>query len=379
LTENLQALEEVVVVGYGTQKKVNLTGAVASVKGEDLVRRPVRNVNSLIQGQLPGVQVIQQSGEPGNEGVSVQLEVTFDRYKKMTTDILRGSQITALVGLSAPTVNDGSMQNTGIDVGIRYSDSVKSGVFKDLHYSAVLNFDHYKNKVIKFGTREISGYDLREENRPWQTFYMLEQTGIFQSEQETASSPKQFSDDTKPGDLKFKDQDGDGDVDNDDRIPIDGKFPFLNYSFTLNADWKNFDFSAQIQGTHNVKFYLSRAGVIPFDGVPATDWYNRWTEENPSATMPGIYFGSPTKFSRNSTFFLKDGSYMRIKNITSGYTLPEKFTNRIEITRLRIYFSGDNLFTFTEFPGTDPERTSGGYLAIYPQNKIYSFGLNINF
>jgi TonB-linked SusC/RagA family outer membrane protein len=310
------------------------------------------------------------------------LDITFDWYKKTTTDILRGSQVNALVGLSAPVVNNGTLENTGYDVGIRYSNQVKSGVFKGLYYNAGLNFDHYKNKTIDFGTREISGYNLREEGQPWETFYMLEWIGIFQSPEEIANSPKQYNDATVPGDLKFKDQDGDGDVDDNDRITIDGKYPMLNYSLNFNLGWKGFDLSAQVQGVDNVKYYVTGWGTIPFNqgAPPTTDWRNRWTEDNPSTTMPRIYFSSNSpRLGRNSTWFLQDGSYLRVKNLTFGYTLPASLTQKAGISNLRIYFSGDNLLTFTNYPELDPERSGSGNFVNYPQNKIYSLGLNVKF
>jgi hypothetical protein len=212
---------------------------------------------------------------------------------------------------------------------------------------------------------------------------MLQVVGVFQSAAEVQNSPKQFNDNTQPGDLKYKDVNGDGKIDANDRTIIPGVFPKLNYSFNLSASWKGFDVSALFQGVYGVKDYVTGWGTIPFvqGAPPTTDWLNRWTPQNPSATMPMIYWGwsAPQKITRPSTFFLQDGSYLRLKNLVLGYTVPSKLVRKAGIDRLRVYFSGENLFTITKYPGLDPERYGSGDFLQYPQNKIYSFGVNLTF
>lgn len=312
------------------------------------------------------------------------LNVTFDWYKKTTSDILRGSQISGVIGLNPPTVNNGTMENKGVELGLQYTNRVNSGYFSGLNYALGFNIDHYKNKLVKFGAREINDYNLREEGYEWDTFYMIEWIGIFQSESEIANSPKQYNDATVPGDLKFKDANGDGVVNDDDRVPISGRYPKFNYAFNWSSNWKGFDLSAQFQGVYGVKYFVNNWGTIPFvqGSPPTTDWRDRWTTTNPSTTMPRIYCGwglEPQSIGRNSSWYLQDGSYLRLKNLTFGYTLPDQLFQNAGITRLRVYFSGDNLVTFTKYPGLDPERGGSGYFVNYPQNKIYSFGINVTF
>ncbi len=311
------------------------------------------------------------------------LNVTFDWYKKRTTDILRSSQVTDAVGLSAPIVNNGTMENTGLELGVNYYNSVKGGFFSGLNYNIGLIADHYKNRLVDFGAREISGYYLREEGYEWDSYYMLEYDGIFRSVEEITSSPKQFNDVTLPGDLKFKDQNGDKKIDNDDRVPITGRYPALNYGMNLGANWKNFDFSAQFQGIYDVKYFVSDWGTVPFvqGSPPTTEWRDRWTENNRTASMPRLYWGwlAPDRIRRSSSWYLQDGSYLRLKNLVLGYTLPSAALSRIGVNQLRLYFSGDNLLTFTSYPGLDPERGGSGSFVNYPQNKIYSLGLTVKF
>lgn len=311
------------------------------------------------------------------------LSVTFDWYNKKTTDILRGSQVTSIVGLTPPTVNNGTMVNTGVELSLGYQNQVNSGALQGLSYNMNFYIDRFKNELTEFGEREIGGYTIKEEGRPWDTFYMLEWTGIFQSEDEIAAHAKQFNDDTQPGDLIFKDQNGDGVVNDDDRIPIEGQYPNFSYSYNFDANWKGLDLSFFFQGENGRQLFVNNWGTIPFiQGTPPTvDWRDRWTEDNPSTTMPKIYWGfsAPDKVRRNSTYFLQDASYLRLKNITLGYTLPASWTERVRVQKLRAYFSGDNLLTFTNYPGLDPERASSGNFVNYPQNKIYSLGLNVQF
>jgi len=323
------------------------------------------------------------------------LNLNFDWYNKTTSDILRSSQVTNLIGLGAPTVNNGTLQNKGIEIGITYNNYIKSGVFNGLRYYGGFNFEHYKNKLIKYGAREINGIRLRVEGSEIDQYYMLEQIGIFQSAEEVTNSPKQYADRTQPGDLKYKDQltidsngDGildkaDGVINDNDRVPIKGAFPNFNYSFNLGANWKGFDFSTQFQGVSGVKYFVSEWGVLPFyQGAPPTvDWLNSWTPQNHSTTMPIMYWGQGATaiIKRSSTWYLQDATYLRIKNISFGYTLPATLTKKIGVDLLRVFFSGDNLVTFTKFPGLDPERPSATRYLQYPQNKIISFGVNANF
>lgn len=309
--------------------------------------------------------------------------LTADWYNKTTSDILRTAQVTAVVGLGAPTINDGVVNNRGVELGLSYNNVVRDGALSGFAYNLGVNVDHNRNKLVQFGQTEINDYTINQNGQPWNSFYMLQVIGIFQSAAEVANSPKQFSDSTLPGDLKYKDVNGDGKIDQNDKTIIGGVYPKLNYSFNLSASFKGFDLSAMLQGVYGVKSYVSGWGTIPFvqGASPTTDWLNAWTPEHPSTTMPRIYFGqsAPDKIGRRSSYFLQDASYARLKNLVFGYTIPAQITKKVGINRLRVYFAGDNLLTITKFKGLDPERYGSGDQVQYPQNKIYSFGLNVTF
>ena len=168
------------------------------------------------------------------------LSVTFDWYKKTTDDILRSSQVSSLLGLSAPTVNNGSVENKGIEVALNYANMVKGGTFRGFRYNAGVYFDRSRNKLTEFGAEEIGSYSIKREGLPYDEYYMLECIGVFADQAEINASPKQFNDNTQPGDLKYKDISGpdgkpDGVIDNYDRRTFSGRFPGFEYGINASA------------------------------------------------------------------------------------------------------------------------------------------------
>lgn len=318
------------------------------------------------------------------------LSVTFDWYKKTTDDILRSSQVSSLLGLSAPTVNNGSVENKGIEVALNYANMVKGGTFRGFRYNAGVYFDRSRNKLTEFGAEEIGSYSIKREGLPYDEYYMLECIGVFADQAEINASPKQFNDNTQPGDLKYKDISGpdgkpDGVIDNYDRRTFSGRFPGFEYGINASATWKGFDLSLIGQGVADKKYYTTDWGVQPFmqGSSPNKDYIKHmWTEENPyGAKHPKLYWQDMGggKNTRPNSYYLKDASFFRLKNLTLGYTLPRVWTEKANISKVRICFSGDNLLTLTPYKGLDPERNGDGRDAIYPQNRIYSFGLNVEF
>lgn len=226
------------------------------------------------------------------------LSVTFDWYKKTTDDILRSSQVSSLLGLSAPTVNNGSVENKGIEVALNYANMVKGGTFRGFRYNAGVYFDRSRNKLTEFGAEEIGSYSIKREGLPYDEYYMLECIGVFADQAEINASPKQFNDNTQPGDLKYKDISGpdgkpDGVIDNYDRRTFSGRFPGFEYGINASATWKGFDLSLIGQGVADKKYYTTDWGVQPFmqGSSPNKDYIKHmWTEENPyGAKHPKLY------------------------------------------------------------------------------------------
>lgn len=314
-----------------------------------------------------------------------KLSFVFDWYRKKTSDILRGSQIPSNIGLDAPTVNDGEVTNTGIELTITHQNQLENG----LYYSISGMINKNKNELTSFGEDEIGTYSIKREGQPWNTFYLYQWDGIFQNEEEVANHAEQPYN-PQPGDLKYKDVSGpdgvpDGKIDSNDKVLVNGRFPKFEYSFNLNLEYKNFYVSAFFQGVQGIKFYVGGWGFEPFcqGAAPTEDWLTeRWTPENPTNEKPRIYIGRETPAMSNmpSTYFLQNGSYFRLKNLQVGYTFKQKWLQTVKVNSLRLYFSGDNLFTITSYPYLDPERSSDdGSFALYPQNKVFSLGASINF
>lgn len=313
-----------------------------------------------------------------------KLNITYDWYRKHTFDILRQAQVTGALGLSAPYVNSGDMLNTGHEISVQYNDGVKSGTLSGLQYSGGFYFDIFRNKLIKFGAREIDGYVIRENNLPYNSYYMLDAIGIFQTQEEVDKSPKQFSGNFGPGDIKYRDANGDNVIDNNDRVVIPGRFPKFEYSFNGSASYKGMDLSFLFQGVEGRKIYTDGWGLEPFiqGAAPTLDFVkNRWTGAGTSNFYPKLYFGwdgtNPNR--RSSSWYLQDASYLRLKNLTIGYSIPNSLLSKANINKIRLYFSGDNILTFTKYKGLDPERAGDGRFVQYPQNKIVSFGVNVEF
>jgi len=304
--------------------------------------------------------------------------MTFDAFYKETTDILRIAQVMGHVGLGPPAVNSGAMKNSGFDFIVSHNNSVG-----ELSYGIDLTFSRFKNEVTEFGAKEITDISLKEEGLPYDSYYMLEFDGIFQSEEDIANSPTHFYT-AAPGDIKLKDQNGDGVVDlADDRVVVDGRYPDFSYGANASLYWKNFDLSLFVQGLQGIKHLLQGRGIEPFNGGVNVKWRDAWSPTNPSNELPILYAGASDRHGITSTFHLQDASYLRLKNVQLGYNFPGKIIGNGFIKDLRVYFSGDNLITITSFE-VDPERDKAGDRlwaseANYPQIKVFSLGIKANF
>lgn len=302
--------------------------------------------------------------------------MTADWFNKVTDDILYGIDIPASIGLSSPTVNYAKMKNTGFEFELGYKNSIN-----DFKYGVNFNLTSFKNEVLKVKAPTY-GQTTIQEGLPWNSYYLTEWIGIFQSQEEIDKSPKQPYN-PKPGDLKFKDQNGDGVIDSKDRVVVDGAFPKFYYGGSVNLSWKNFDLSSFFQGVEGQKFYVNAWGIDPFiqGSAPTVEFANNaWTPENKSNTTPAMYrsgYGPVT--GTPSTYYLKDASYLRLKNLVIGYTLPTAMMKKIGIKTMRIYVSGDNLLTITKYPAADPERTGSGQFQTYPQLRVFTTGINVKF
>ena len=320
-----------------------------------------------------------------------RLSASVDWFNKYTYDILRQFQVPGWIGLNAPYVNNGAVRNTGIEFQVKYQDRVN----KDLSYYVVANFSRYNNKLVSFGKDQITGPDgqtILRNGEPINSFYLYVADGIFQNQDQINKAPDQSSlgGAPTPGDIRYKDVNGDGVVNADDRKVVPGTYPNFQYSLSFGGSYKRFDLNVQLYGSEGNKLYLYKWGVDPFaqGAPPTTDWLNRWTPAHPSATMPKLYlgfYGYPKITNYQSTFHLYNASYLRIKNVQLAYHIPVQTFNWVK--GLKVYLTVDNLALFTPLKQpTDPERLDisnkpdAWYgFANYPQNRTFTFGASVTF
>jgi len=235
----------------------------------------------------------------------------------------------------------------------------------------------------------IDGYMINRIGEPYQSFYVYEVDGLFKSDEEAAAYEKQYGNPWslpfKGGDFRIKDADGDGKLTDKDRVVKGTQQPKTTFGLTLSAGWKNFDLSVFMQGVTGTNRYFSRDVVGSFIGDtshPSTNWLDAWTPENTNAEWPRLFLeensiSSPQRV--NSSFWCMNTNYLRIKNVNFGYTLPKSWTNKLGIANAKIYYTGENLFTFDSLPfNADPESPSGN-LDVYPISRSHSFGINVTF
>jgi TonB-linked SusC/RagA family outer membrane protein len=303
--------------------------------------------------------------------------LTADWYRKFTDGILYGIPIPASVGLSAPTVNGGQLENIGWDFELGHANRIG-----EVSYNVAFNLSTYKNKVLKIISPSY-GNTTVQEGLPSNSYFLIDWDGIFQNQAEIDNSPTHPYN-PKPGDLKYKDANGDGVINADDRVVVDGMFPKFYYGGSLNVFWKNLDVSLFIQGINGVKNYLGGLnwGYTPYgQGSPPTmDLVrNHWTGEGSTNSYPAMYHASyQPVVGTPSTYWLLDASYLRVKNLRVGYNFPANIAHAIGLKGLQVYFSGDNLFTITSYPGSDPEKPNlTSNYSTYPQLTTYAFGIKV--
>ena len=325
------------------------------------------------------------------------LSFSVDYFYKVTEDMLVKAPNPPSVGYAEkPWINSGSVLNTGIEMEANYRQNKK-----DWGYSVGGNVTLLRNEVLKldaplYGGAVESGVDATRTDvgQPIGSFYLLEMEGIFQNEVEILLSASQGNN-IHPGDVKYKDQNGDSKIDNDDRVYMGSAIPKLIAGLNLSANYKNFDLSVFLQGAYGNKIYVQINQDIEgfYRGFTVTQRYfdERWTGEGTSNTQPRASWTSKSNNARPSSRFLEDGSYMRLKNLQIGYTIPAKTLKITGFSMARIYVSGTNLLTLTKYPGLDPEmtvsdnskeegdRSAGIDWGTYPSAMTFMVGIDITF
>ncbi|MVZ64761.1 SusC/RagA family TonB-linked outer membrane protein [Sphingobacterium sp. DK4209] len=303
------------------------------------------------------------------------LSITADYYHRKTSDILLQLDIAKILGYTYPPYqNAGVVENKGWDVSVAYNNAI--GDFK---YNVAVNLSDVKNKVLDMRGVMRTGLTVNHEGHPIGSLYGYQAIGYFTSAEDVANSPKQIGN-IAAGDIKYQDQNGDGKIDAADEIIMGSPIPRYTYSANLGASYHGFDIALFFQGVAKADGYLFGQGIMPFyqGGTVQEQHKDRWTPENTNAAFPRYAFNENNNI-QNSTFWMKNAAYLRLKNITIGYNVPLQSSASMPLRALRVFASGQNLFTKTNFwEGYDPEGPigTGGW---YPQMKVYSFGLSAKF
>ncbi|MCW3466905.1 TonB-dependent receptor [Chitinophaga nivalis] len=325
-----------------------------------------------------------------------QLTLTADYFVKTTDDMLLEKTPQPTDGVTVATFyNAGKVRDKGFELGLTYNNKPAAA----FQYSINANISSVKNELLSLSGNDkvynTSNINVRssltpvrvEVGHPLFSYYLVKTDGIFQTQQEVTDHKVQPK--AQPGDLRFVDANGDGKIDNEDRQFVGTPYPKFSYGFSFNASYKGFDFNIFAQGVHGNKIFnaLKYTGLAPLvtgQGYNLlADVKKAWTPENTNTGIPRVTLGDRNNnFGTNSDFYLEDGSYLRIKNISLGYTLPDALIARTGLKKLRVYVTGNNVFTFTKYSGMDPEVGTDNYgidLGRYPQARSFLVGLNVNF
>lgn len=326
------------------------------------------------------------------------ITLTADYFVKTTSDLLYEPPVLNTSGASQnPTVNTGEIQNKGLELSLNYKKRVN-----DFFFSVGGNISVIKNEVKSLSTANdfitvgnagngIQGISRTETGQPLASFYGLKVIGLFQNQAEIDNNASLSG--NLPGDVRYEDLNEDGVINDDDRTFIGSPLPDFSYGINLDMSYKQFDLSMFFQGTHGNDIFDATSLLLDgqLQSNLRTSYLGRWTGEGTSNTIPRASFDSYSNNNKSSSRFVKDGSYLRLKNIQIGYNLPDEVLNKISLSKARVYVAAQNLLTFTNYDGLDPElgidQTQNGRNTLdigidrgrYPSSKTVSLGLDIKF
>lgn len=315
---------------------------------------------------------------------------SIDYYNRKTTGIIMDVAAPAEFALGAYKDNIGAMRNQGVEISLAYAKQLN----KDWGINVGANFAYNKNKILDLGegTEYINSGNRRNAvGHQYNNFYMYKATGKFFNSQEeadefTAKYGNPFGRKFMAGDIIYEDTNNDGKLNSEDRIYTDNTdMPAITYSLNLGASWKNFDLSMVWQGVAKVSHIFDREVLGEFTGDsshPSTMWKDSWTEDNHNAKMPRVFETGTSSSDVTrvlSTFWLWNTAYLRLKTLQLGYTLPKSVLNSLGLTKVRVYYAGENLLTIDHLPfSTDPEVTSDRGSS-FPLLRSHAIGVNITF
>ncbi len=352
-------------------------------------------VSTLYPKVMPNPNVRWETVKQLNAGVDLlllnqRINVVIDAYLKNTSDMLVPMSVPITTGYSdtdVPSINAGKVRNKGVELTV--SSFNMRGTFE---WNTDFNISYNKNEVISMndGVPLFVGDDINmtkvrvnTEGHPIGSFYGYVTNGIFQNQQEVDRYAIQVPGGTALGDIRFRDLDNNGVINADDRTYIGNPSPEWTFSLNNTFAYKEFDLQIFLQGVAGNDIYNANRIWQESMSIPqnqTTKVLDRWTGEGTSNSVPRAIYSDPNQNVRHSNRFIEDGSYLRVKNLTLGYTLPKSISQKAYLSMARFYISCQNLLTLTKYSGFDPEvNVSGVDLSTYPVTRTLSMGVNVKF
>lgn len=337
-------------------------------------------------GVFPNTNITWETANNYNVGLDAdfwygKLGVELDYFIKDTRDILwsRSRSVPATFGRKLPNENYASMVNKGFEVTLTHNNQIGK-----VNYNMRFTASYAKDKVTQIDDPSNALDYEKQLNRPLGFIAGYKSLGLFQSQEEAESwmNGEQFGVKSMPGDIKYADIDNNGIIDSRDQTVLseNGNMPRFIYGFSGDVNWNNFDFSFLLQGAAARNLMLSEKARVAFYAGGNSYAYltDAWSPENTDAQYPQMWVNSRSMNDRNSDFWMRNAAYLRLKTITLGYTFPKFAIRNWNINNLRVYVSGQNLLTWSPLKEFDPEAGAGTG-SYYPQQKLFSIGLNVNF
>lgn len=324
------------------------------------------------------------------------LSGSINYYYNVTRDLLIEKVMAPSAGIYNPTVNVGKMRNSGFEFELNYANSISG-----FDYNIGFNLSTISNEMLEadpnqvlygsgwkgdghFVTQTLKGY-------PVASFFLYRTDGLFQSDAEAAAyvnkDGERLQPDAKAGDIRFKDLNGDGVIDANDKEYCGSGIPKVEANLSFSGAYKGFDLSFQLGSAWGAKLY--NANRLYYEAMDAginqfTTTKDAWTPQNTDTDMPRAVLGDPNQNTRESDRFLENGNFVRMRQLQLGYTLPSALAKKAYLEKCRIYISGENLFTITKYSGIDPEFSSdildtGVDSFVYPFTRSYVIGLQVTF
>jgi TonB-linked SusC/RagA family outer membrane protein len=321
----------------------------------------------------------------GLDAVFLKGKITFtgDYFVRNTDNILLRIPVGNTFGFRAPVVNAGSVQNKGYELALGYH----AGELKNFTFDILANASFIKNTVTDLADTDpiISGYTFMKVGYPINSFYGYESEGFFQTQAQVDNHASQSDGVIAPGDIMYKDQNNDGVIDGADRVYLGTYFPKVTYGLNISMGWKAFDVTMFLQGASVVKGFVGGeliGKLTGSEGKPTEVFLNHWTPENPTNEFPRLWnsYKNNDPSTNCSSFWVRNSGYVRLKNLQVGYTLPSKLSSKLWIKNARIYWSGKDILTFTQFyKWVDPEAPAGETGYTYPKVMVNTIGINLTF